>query len=282
MHYIDEGSGETILFLHGFPTWSFFFRNLIILLKSDFRCLAIDHIGYGLSDKPLRYDYSLQRHISNAIRFAEMMKFRKFHIVAQDFGAAIALAMAERWPERISSMSFLNSAVFILPRLPSIVLLFKFPFFTFLLCRLFNLFTRTCLHLSVASNLHENVCKGHLWPYRKFLDRTAIEAGINEIPWLRDHRVLDVLDPICEKAFILGNKKIKFFWADDDFRYNFDVLKSWSRVLPNARYKRYPMAGHYLLEDSEEAINDIKNFIYSAQNIEKNLFKEPIPRKQVL
>jgi haloalkane dehalogenase len=274
MHYIDEGSGETVLLLHGHPTWSFFFRNLVLLLRPDFKCYAIDHIGYGLSDKPPRYDYCIRAHIENAIHFAEQMKFRKFHIVAHDFGVAIALAMAERWPERISSLSFMNSAAFVLPRMPTVILLFKFPFLTFILSRMFNFFARLCLSLGAASVLDESVISGYLWPYRKFSDRVAIAAGVDDIPWLPDHVSFDTLDPICEKAFILSNKKIKFFWADSDFRYNFDVLKLWGKFLPNARYKRYADAGHYLLEDSPEAIRDIRTFVHSAQNIEKTLFKK--------
>jgi haloalkane dehalogenase len=273
MHYISEGSGETVLLLHGLPTWSFFFKNLILLLRNDFKCIAIDHIGYGLSDKPRKYDYSIKTHIDNAVRFAEIMRFRKFHIVSHDFGTAIALAMTERWPERVSSVSLLNSAVFVLPRLPAIIMLFKFFPFTLLFSRIFNLFTRVCLHLSLFSIIQSEISNGYLWPYRKFSNRVAIAAGIDDIPWLQDHPSLDILTPICDKAFILENKKIKFFWAEDDFRYNFDVLKAWAKVLPNAKYKRYQMAGHYLLEDSPEAVNDIRTFIYSARNVEKDIFK---------
>jgi haloalkane dehalogenase len=273
MHYVDEGSGETVLFLHGFPTWSFFFRKLIFLLRPDFKCIAVDHIGYGLSDKPARYRYDISTHIKNAIQFAEIMKFRKFHIVAHDFGVAVALAMAERWPERISSMSFLNSAAFVLPKTPAIIMLFKFSPFTVLFARVFNLVIRACLHLGMFSILDGDISSGYLFPYGRFSDRVAISAGLDDIPWLQDHPSIDTLKTLCDKAFILGNKKIKFFWADDDFRYDFNVLKAWGNVLPNARYKRYPMAGHYLLEDSDEAMRDIRTFIFSAKDLEHDLFK---------
>lgn len=62
LHYIDEGKGETILFVHGTPSWSFDWRNVIKKLKLYYRCMAIDHIGFGLSDKPEHYDYSTQNH----------------------------------------------------------------------------------------------------------------------------------------------------------------------------------------------------------------------------
>ena len=62
LHYIDEGQGETILFVHGTPSWSFDYRKIILALRSTYRCIAVDHIGFGLSDKPETYDYSTQNH----------------------------------------------------------------------------------------------------------------------------------------------------------------------------------------------------------------------------
>jgi haloalkane dehalogenase len=272
MHYVEEGFGETVLLLHGHPTWSFFFRNLIRLLQTDFRCIAIDHIGYGMSTKPSEYVYEIGKHIANAMEFVGAMKFKKFHIVAQDFGVAIALAMAEFWPERISSMSLLNSAIFVLPKLSAIVLMFKLPILGFCMSTLFNLFTRICLHLGVGSTAGDDILNGYLWPHRKLAERSALAAGTNDIPWLRDHRSLNTLEPICEKAFLLANKKIKFFWADDDFRYDSSALKYWANVLPNATVKHY-QSGHFLFEDSPEAMNDMRLFIHGAQDISKDLFK---------
>ena len=115
--------------------------------------------------------------------------------------------------------------------------------------------------------------QGYLWPFKKISSRGCIGDGIVDIPWLPNHPSLPLLEQIEEKAFILSNKKIKFFWADNDFLYNFDVLQRWAKVLPNAKYKIYQMAGHYLLDESQEAINDIRTFVYSARNIEHELFK---------
>ena len=59
LHYLDEGAGEPLLFVHGNPTWSFYWRNLILGLRDSYRCVAVDHIGCGLSDKPQDYNYTL-------------------------------------------------------------------------------------------------------------------------------------------------------------------------------------------------------------------------------
>ena len=66
-HYLDEGQGETLLMLHGNPTWSFYYRNLILDLKKSYRCVAPDHMGMGKSDKPQNYPYTLSQHIDNLV-----------------------------------------------------------------------------------------------------------------------------------------------------------------------------------------------------------------------
>src|SRR3990167_7811667 len=67
LHYVDEGKGRPVLMFHGNPTWSFYWRRLIERFRGDYRVLAVDHIGCGLSDKPLRYAYTLQQHIDNLV-----------------------------------------------------------------------------------------------------------------------------------------------------------------------------------------------------------------------
>ena len=65
LHYLDEGEGEVELMLHGNPTWSFYYRNLVLNLRDRFRCVTPDHMGCGLSSKPQSYPYRLSTHIEN-------------------------------------------------------------------------------------------------------------------------------------------------------------------------------------------------------------------------
>ena len=67
LHYLDEGSGEPVVMLHGNPTWGFHFRNLVRALRNKYRCVVPDHLGCGLSDKPdeLTYEYSLKSRIDD-------------------------------------------------------------------------------------------------------------------------------------------------------------------------------------------------------------------------
>ncbi len=109
MHYIDEGTGETLLFVHGTPSWSFDFRHVIGDLGKSHRCVAIDHIGFGLSDKPARYDYTTINHARTLEQFILHKDLRNITLIVHDFGGPIGLHFAINHPERVSRLVILNS-----------------------------------------------------------------------------------------------------------------------------------------------------------------------------
>ncbi|MFZ1702735.1 MAG: alpha/beta fold hydrolase [Saprospiraceae bacterium] len=109
LHYIDEGQGDIILFIHGTPSWSFDFRNIIKKCKEDFRCIAIDHIGFGLSDKPKNYDYSSQNHSKTLEKFVVDQKLENITLVVHDFGGPIGLQFGINHPGKIKNIVILNS-----------------------------------------------------------------------------------------------------------------------------------------------------------------------------
>ena len=89
-HYLDEGKGPVVLLIHGNPTWSFYFRNLIPkLVTQGFRCIVPDHMGCGLSDKPANYPYTLERRISDVDRILKHLGILEFNLVVHDWGGAI-------------------------------------------------------------------------------------------------------------------------------------------------------------------------------------------------
>ncbi|MEQ5790763.1 alpha/beta fold hydrolase [Muricauda sp. NFXS6] len=109
MHYIDEGHGQTLLFVHGTPTWSFLYRKLISELSKDHRCIAIDHLGFGLSEKPLDFDGKPRSHAQNLLEFIESMALEGFTMVVHDYGGPIGLSAAMEIPERIKGVVLFNS-----------------------------------------------------------------------------------------------------------------------------------------------------------------------------
>ena len=103
-HYLDEGSGPVLLMVHGNPTWSFYWRNLILALRDRFRIVAVDHIGCGLSDKPAADDYSyrLARRVADLGQLIEKLDLRQITLVAHDWGGAIGMGAAVAAPERFA------------------------------------------------------------------------------------------------------------------------------------------------------------------------------------
>ncbi len=120
MHYVDTGVGvnagevgagdavsgaagpETWLMVHGNPTWSFYYRRVIQDFGHRFRCLAVDHVGCGLSDKPQRYEYRLNRHIANLSELIRRLDLRQITLFVHDWGGPIGLGAALETPDRIA------------------------------------------------------------------------------------------------------------------------------------------------------------------------------------
>lgn len=98
VHYVDEGSGPTLLMLHGNPTWSFLFRDVIGLLRKDFRCIALDYPGFGLSSPRPGYRYLPEEHADVVTAFVDTLGLKDVTLVGQDWGGMIGLAVAQRRP----------------------------------------------------------------------------------------------------------------------------------------------------------------------------------------
>jgi len=109
MSYIDEGEGKPIVMVHGNPTWSFEFRSLIKHFSATHRCIAPDHIGFGLSDKPLDWDYLPQQHAEKFEKLMESLSLENITLVVGDWGGPIGLSYAIRYPEKIKNIVVTNT-----------------------------------------------------------------------------------------------------------------------------------------------------------------------------
>ena len=111
-HYVDEGRGDVLLMVHGNPTWSFYWRDLITALRDRYRIVAPDHIGCGLSDKPADYPYSLARHTANLVQLIDRLQLDNMTLLGHDWGGAIGMGYAVRHPENIRRIVVLNTGAF--------------------------------------------------------------------------------------------------------------------------------------------------------------------------
>src|SRR5262245_60286042 len=149
-HYVDEGHGETLLCVHGNPTWSFAWRNIIKGLSHQYRVIAVDHIGCGFSDKPQEYNYRLATHAANLAQFISGLDLKNVTLLAHDWGGAIGLSAALRSPERFARFVLFNMAAFRSKRIPFRIRICRWPVFGPLAVRGLNGFARAALTMAVC------------------------------------------------------------------------------------------------------------------------------------
>jgi haloalkane dehalogenase len=109
LHYVDEGQGAPLLLVHGTPTWSFMYRHLLNGLRGRARCLAPDHLGFGLSDRPAAWSYRPEDHARNLTRFIEALGLEHLTLIVHDFGGPIGLAYALDHPDNVRRLVVFNT-----------------------------------------------------------------------------------------------------------------------------------------------------------------------------
>ncbi|MBA3433715.1 MAG: alpha/beta fold hydrolase, partial [Actinobacteria bacterium] len=112
MHYVEEGTGDPVLLLHGEPSWAFLYRKMIPTLAAVARVVAPDYFGFGRSDKPTRIeDYSYDFHYASIERLADELDLRETTVVVQDWGGPIGLRLAVERPDRVGRLVILNTGI---------------------------------------------------------------------------------------------------------------------------------------------------------------------------
>jgi cis-3-alkyl-4-acyloxetan-2-one decarboxylase len=255
-HYLDEGSGPTLLFVHGNPTWSFAFRNLIKALSTSCRVLAVDHIGCGFSDKPQDYRYRLDQHVANLERFVTALDLRDVTLFAHDWGGAIGMGVATRHPDRFSRFVLFNTAAFRSRRMPLRIAVCRIPGLGALAIRGLNLFARAALRMAVVhpERLTPAVRRGYLAPYGNWHDRVAVLRFVEDIPLKPTHPSYASLVSIEESLTKLRDRPMLLIWGERDWCFTCEFLDEFQRRFPHAETLRLPDAGHYVFEDAPEAI----------------------------
>ncbi len=263
MHYVDTGSGPPVLMLHGNPTWSFYYRELIADLSVDHRVIVPDHVGCGLSDKPRRYEYRLAKHIDNVERLADRLGLEDITLVVHDWGGAIGFGLAARRPERIRRFVILNTAAFF-GRVPRRIRICGWPIFGPLLVRGANAFARGAIRQACRNRqrMTSDVRAGYLFPYGSYADRVAVLRFIQDIPTRPSHPTYDTMKTVEAALPTFRDRPMLIAWGMRDFCFDERFLQGWIDRFPEARVHRFEEAGHYVLEDAaEEIIPLVRSFL---------------------
>lgn len=256
MHYVDEGPRDTapLLCVHGNPTWSFYFREVVREFSPERRVLAVDHVGCGLSEKPLDYRYDLAGHVANLERLVLDLDLRDITLVLHDWGGAIGMGLARLVPERIARIVVTNTAAFRSKSIPLRISVCRLPVFGELAIQNLNAFSLAALRMATAKGLPRKVAEGLLAPYRRPADRVAQLAFVRDIPMRPGHRSWETLTAIEESLESFRDRPACILWGERDWCFTPEFRREWERRWPHASVHRAEDAGHYLLEDAGPAV----------------------------
>ncbi len=269
MHYIEEGDGEILLMVHGNPTWSFYYRRMIDHFKKNYRVIAPDHIGYGYSEKPTDYNYTLGNQIKNLEEFIEKRALKNITLVMHDWGGAFAMGYAVRHAENVKRLVFLNTGAFTIPEeildnKPWQLMMVRTPLLGKILVRGFNAFSKFAIFLAIKDKERrtKQVKAGYLAPYDSWKHRVAVLKAVEDIPFNEDDPAYEELKYIEERLDKFKETPKIFFWGEKDFVFNNIVLDKWLEFYPDAEAHKFPNAGHYVLEDAYPTIiPEVDNFL---------------------
>lgn len=256
MHYIDEGEGPLVVMVHGNPTWSYYYRNLIRLLSRSHRVIAFDHIGCGLSDKPQDYGYyTLRQHTDNLEALLSGLEITRYSLIVHDWGGAIGMGLATRYPERLEKVVILNTAAFRSQRIPFRIRVCRWPVIGPFIVRAFNGFAWPATFMAVSTPMPKDISAAYLAPYNSWKNRIAIAAFVQDIPLGPEHRSYEELTSTEHGLEVLrdGNIPMLILWGGKDFCFNREFYDQWLKRFPKAKHHYFPDGGHYILEDKTEA-----------------------------
>ena len=262
MAYLDEGEGPVVVCVHGNPSWSYLYRNLVSQLSGQFRLIVPDHLGCGFSDKPLQYDYSLQHHIANLEALLTHLQIKECMLVVHDWGGAIGMGWAGRNPEIVKRMVVLNTAAFRSKRIPFRIAVCRWPVIGDFLVRGLNGFAWAALFMAVTKKMRRDVAAGFLAPYDSWKNRIAILRFVQDIPLKADHPSWDSLVEVERSLERLQQHPMLICWGGKDFCFTRHFYDEWLARFPDAQGHYFPEAGHYVLEDALSEIYPlIKGFL---------------------
>ena len=261
LHYVDEGDGQPVVMLHGNPTWSFLYRNLIKQLSPHYRCIAPDHLGFGLSDKPADWSYLPSDHADNLAALIEHLGLKNITLVVQDWGGPIGLHYAVTHPGNVARLVVMNSWAWPVNHDPHYLMFSMFmggPIGRMLI-RKRNFFAGTFMRAAfgdkskLSQETHEH--------YLRALPDAEARRGcyifpkqiVDSTEWLRR---------IWSSVPVLRDKPALFVWGMEDVAFREKELKQWLNAFPQARIVRLLRVGHFVQEEApEELAQAVEDFL---------------------
>lgn len=252
--YLDEGQGPTLLFSHGTPTWSFEWRHLVRQLSPRFRCVALDHLGFGSSDRPRAADYRPEAHARRFAAFVEALALDRFTLVVHDFGGPIALPVALDRPERVDQLVVLNSWMwsFAGDRVTEPRARLAGGRIGRWLYRWLNASLRLLMPSAYGDRrkLTRAIHRQYLAPFQ---DRWSRE----HVLWTLARSLLGssaFFDSLWQRRERLAGIPTTIIWGRKDSAFGPEQLARWRQAVPHAVVHELPGAGHWPHEEDPNGV----------------------------
>jgi haloalkane dehalogenase len=251
LHYLDEGAGQPLLLLHGNPTWSFVYRDVIRGLRDQFRCIALDLPGFGLSSAPATYRFTPTEHADVVTDFLNYLGLTNLTMMVQDWGGPIGFTVAINQPDRFDRFVIGNTWAW--EKTDARTRLFSTlmggPIGRSLIMNR-NIFVERVLPSGVKSrSLPDEVMQGYRGPFLERSARRATHVLPREI--IHSKTLLKEVEAGISK---LSDRPALILWPTQDFAFNNADLRRWEAIFPNHRTVLLEGAGHYIQEDAADKI----------------------------
>ena len=262
MHYVDEGSGPPILFVHGTPTNAYEYRHLIAALAKRFRCIAPDHLGFGASSRPRSFAYTPEAHARVLNEFVERLALNKLTLVVHDFGGPIGLPLALAVNSRVNRLVMLNTWAWPIdddPKMARPAKLIGGPIGRFLY-RYANASLRLIMPSAYGDKrkLTKAIHRRYLDVFR---DRDArvlvLHALAKSLLGSRAH-----YQSLLDRVERLRDVPVLIVWGMKDSAFQPYQLERWRTLLPGAKVEMIEGAGHWPHEEEPaRVIEAIERFL---------------------
>ena len=251
VHYVDEGDGPVLLLLHGNPTWSFLYRDVIAGLRDSFRCVAVDYPGFGLSNAPSGYAYTPREHSQVLERLVVELDLRDVTMMVQDWGGPIGFGVATRQPDRFARFVIGNTWAW--PKSDVGTQIFsRFlggPVGGYLILRR-NVFVERILPSGVRlKKLAPEVMDAYRGPFPTPESRRPVHVFPREILGSRPF-----LAEVEAGLAAVRDRPALIVWPTRDVAFRNPERERWEELFPDHRTVTLEGAGHFIQEDAADEI----------------------------
>jgi haloalkane dehalogenase len=256
MHYVDEGVGTPVVFVHGTPTWSFLYRHLIARLAPRHRVIAVDHLGFGLSDKPAAAPYEPSDHARRLMSFLDVLNVFGATLVVHDFGGPIGLSAALAQPERIERLVLFNTWMWSVDDDPTIARGARIAgsWIGRLLYRYLNFPVKTLMprvlgdRSVLTPEIHRHYAAPLATPDERMGAWGCARALLGAGAWF---------DRLWADRARLRGKPMLLLWGLKDPTFGPAYLERWRREFPEAEVHTFAASGHFVPEESPAQVGPV-------------------------